>query len=146
LGDDTLTVDTSVVELRLDAILSLLASLKQISGMSIDTYLRDGKSQAASERWMQVAAQAVLDVASHFIAHNHWGTPQSYSESVARLGEKGVITSVLAERLVGLVKLRNVLVHQYANVDPRLVHGAVKKAVVGLPEFVKSVRKYLRKP
>jgi uncharacterized protein YutE (UPF0331/DUF86 family) len=63
------------------------------------------------------ALETVVSVAQHLCASEGWGPPTSNARSVALLGEHGVLDHDLADRLASAVGFRNVLVHQYAEVD-----------------------------
>jgi uncharacterized protein YutE (UPF0331/DUF86 family) len=85
----------------------------------------------------------VIDISTHLVAHSHWGTPESYIDAVKIIGQKRIISSALAGRLIELVKLRNVLVHMYLEVDLTIVHENAHSAIKDLKEFITSVSKSL---
>jgi uncharacterized protein YutE (UPF0331/DUF86 family) len=138
-----LTVDAHVVKLRLDKILASLELLRMTAKASKDEFLGDQVLQRATERSLQIAAQCVIDISTHIVAHNHWGAPESYKDSVVTISEHGMISKDLASRLVELVKLRNVIIHLYLDADPRIVYESARQSIQDLREFVSSIRKTL---
>ncbi len=61
--------------------------------------------------------QIVIDIACHLVSKYNLGSPETYVECIELLRKNGYITSELAERLAGMVGLRNILVHEYVSVD-----------------------------
>jgi uncharacterized protein YutE (UPF0331/DUF86 family) len=57
------------------------------------------------------------DVALHIVAASGTTAPDTYAEALVRLGGIGVIPSDLADRLAAAVRLTNILVHGYLDVD-----------------------------
>jgi uncharacterized protein YutE (UPF0331/DUF86 family) len=137
------TVDPLVIRLRLDRIARAMEILKVAASTDREGFLSDQVLQDATERNLQLAAQAVIDISTHLVAHSHWGTPESYIDAVKFIGQKRIISSALAGRLIELVKLRNVLVHMYLEVDLTIVHENAHSAIKDLKEFITSVSRSL---
>lgn len=138
-----LTFDPQMIKLRLDKILTSIEILKKTSDLSIEDFLKDRIIQLATERSLQIAAQSVIDISTHLVAHNHWGTPKSYKDSVDIISKNGVIDSNLAARLIDLVKLRNVIIHVYLEIDPKIVHKSAEYSVDDLKKFIEAIKKIL---
>lgn len=138
-----MTFDPQIIKLRLDKILTSIEVLKKTSGLSIEDFLKDRIIQLATERSLQIAAQSVIDISTHLVAHNHWGTPKSYKDSVDIISKNGVIDSNLAARLIDLVKLRNVIIHVYLEIDPKIVHKSAEYSVDDLKKFIEAIKKIL---
>ena len=138
-----LTFDPQLIKLRLDKILTSIELLKKTSDLSIEDFLKDRIIQLATERSLQIAAQSVIDISTHLVAHNHWGTPKSYKDSVDIISKNGIIDSNLAARLIDLVKLRNVIIHVYLEIDPKIVHKSAEYSVDDLKKFIEAIKKIL---
>jgi uncharacterized protein YutE (UPF0331/DUF86 family) len=69
----------------------------------------------------QTAIEACIDAAQHVVADRGLGTPSSNADAFRLLGRDGVIERDLATSMGGAVGFRNVLVHDYAEVDDGLV-------------------------
>ncbi|WP_218614933.1 HepT-like ribonuclease domain-containing protein [Pseudonocardia sp. KRD291] len=67
------------------------------------------------------AIEGCVDVAHHICSSEGWGPPRDNADAVRVLGRHGVISTDLAERLSRAVGFRNVLVHDYVDVDDRVV-------------------------
>jgi uncharacterized protein YutE (UPF0331/DUF86 family) len=64
-----------------------------------------------------VAAEALFDTGAHILSAEFRETVDEYREIPGRLVGRGVIAAATGDRLKGLAGFRNVLVHDYAEVD-----------------------------
>ena len=67
------------------------------------------------------AIEACVDIAQHVCAAEGWGPPRDNGDAVALLGRHGVLDPDLADRMRRAVGFRNVLVHEYVEVDDSVV-------------------------
>jgi uncharacterized protein YutE (UPF0331/DUF86 family) len=67
------------------------------------------------------AIEACIDVAQHICAAEGWGPPQDNADALALLGDHKVIDRQLAAQMRRAAGFRNVLVHEYVEVDDRIV-------------------------
>lgn len=88
------------------------------------------------------AIEACVDVAQHVCAAEGWGSPSTNAESIRVLGRHGVIDAALAERMSRAVGFRNVLVHDYVEVDDSIVLARLTD-VSDLDDFTRAVGAWL---
>lgn len=84
------------------------------------------------------AVEACVDVAQHLCASQGWGPPNDNGHALSLLGKHGVLPAALAGRLRQAVSFRNVLVHEYIEVDDRIVLARLEDPA-DLAEFVAAV-------
>jgi uncharacterized protein YutE (UPF0331/DUF86 family) len=85
------------------------------------------------------AAQAAIDLAAHVVATEGFGLPDSVAESFSLLEKHGVIDAPLAERLRKMAGFRNIAVHNYQSIDPRIVEAIVEKHLDDLRAFAATI-------
>jgi uncharacterized protein YutE (UPF0331/DUF86 family) len=68
-----------------------------------------------------VAIEACLDVASHVIADRGLRAPSTYAETFEILVEAGLMAPPIGGVMVEMVGFRNVIIHEYARIDPQAV-------------------------
>ena len=88
---------------------------------------------------LQRAIQATIDLATHVVATEGYGLPDSVRTSFSLLENEGLIGSDLAERLRKMVGFRNIVVHHYETIDPQIVESIVSKHLGDLSEFSRIV-------
>lgn len=131
-----------------DRVLRLLRSIAD------DTAVLRLEAEAGEERrrdpiWLRgikytfvTAIEACVDVAQHICATEGWGPPADNGDAVRLLGVHGVLTAELAISMRKAVGFRNVLVHDYIEVDDEIVVGRLK-SLSDLDEFVRQVAAYV---
>lgn len=91
------------------------------------------------------AIEAGIDVAQHLCASEGWGPPRDNGDAVRLLGVHGVLPLDLADRLRRAVGFRNVLVHDYVEVDDGIVLDRLGN-LVDLDDFVAAVAAWVVPP
>jgi len=86
--------------------------------------------------------QEAIDLASHVIADEGWGPAPSLRDHFTILGSHKVLEPELAMALAGGVKVRNLIGHAYADVDPAKLHEAATELVDVLDAFCAGVLRY----
>lgn len=126
---------------ELSARLARLEPLKSRSKAEFDAdpYLRD-----IAERNLEVAAQCVLDISHRLISLAGGQRPRDYYEAILRLGELAVLPPDFAAHLAPLAGFRNILVHEYLEVDWGEVYRNLQQ-ISDLSKFAELVREWLRR-
>jgi len=130
-------------------LLSLRESLGELSRPECadgDRLLTDRTLRAAVERWMQVAIEACIDVATHEVTVRGWTPPEYSRDSFLALGGHGLIPLPLAKRLALAAGLRNVLVHDYVAVNVAQLAETVALDLKDLREFADLAEAWHRTP
>lgn len=105
---------------------------------------RDVRERRFVEHTLQVAIQAVLDVASHVVSDERLGEPQTNRELFDLLARAEIISEPLAAHLRDMAGFRNVLVHGYQDVDLAVVESVLTDNLEDLLDFVAVVRRRFR--
>jgi uncharacterized protein YutE (UPF0331/DUF86 family) len=127
------------IDQRLERIERACAELERAAATDREAWSRDEDAVAAAERRLEVAIQAAIDVASHVVAQRGWKTPETYRDAFGELQHRGVLAAELAAKLQEAAGLRNVLGHDYLDVDPARLHADLAGDVAVLREFAKVV-------
>jgi uncharacterized protein YutE (UPF0331/DUF86 family) len=91
------------------------------------------------ERSVYLCAEIVLDIADLILINKGYPKPSSYSDSIYKLGDYGIITKEFAQRFVYIAGIRNFLAHDYQkNTVPEL-EKFLKYGIQDLKHFIKSV-------
>lgn len=135
-------VDKEVVERRLFKLEQTLRKLKEISTVSWDEYMKDEGIQDRVERNLQIAAQVCIDIGSHVIADREFRPPYGYGDIFTVLQEEGLLPQDLADTMKQIAGFRNVLVHDYLEIDPKIVYASLKK-IDDFKKFAEHVANWL---
>ena len=112
--------------------------LVRLGEVSEDEFLGNPAIHDLAERYLHLIAEAVIDLANHWIAEEALRTPETNRDTFTVLEEAGEISGELSLRLRGWAGYRNVLVHDYANID----HGVAWRAIHDDLDEVRAFRRW----
>ncbi|WP_159426214.1 type VII toxin-antitoxin system HepT family RNase toxin [Desulfolucanica intricata] len=120
-------VDRETVERRLLKLEQTLRKLTELSEVGWDEFADNEGIRDRAERNLHVAAQICIDIGSHVIADRGYRTPHGYGDIFTVLHEEGLLPKALTVTMKSIAGFRNVLVHDYLDVDPKIVYESLKK-------------------
>ena len=132
-------MDTTVITMRLQKLDAYLQSLHQVQTVPLDEYLDDDGIQTYVERKLQLAIQVCMDIGNYLIGQLGLVAPDEPENVFAVLGREGIIDRVLAQRMVGMVRFRNILVHDYLDIDSRIVYHNLTDELDDFAQFSQQV-------
>jgi len=96
------------------------------------------------ERNLEISAQCCIDICHRVISLENSRKPADYYEAILMMGELGVLSPDFARRLAPLAGFRNILIHEYMQID----WDQVYKNLQGLDDlitFAGEIRGWLSK-
>ncbi|MBI4872582.1 MAG: DUF86 domain-containing protein [Candidatus Riflebacteria bacterium] len=99
----------------------------------------------ALERGLQVCIQTVLDLGAHILAAHPSGPIDDYTGLIDGLVALEVIPEDLGRRMRPMPGLRNLLVHDYAEVDPLRLAELTSHGLGDFDEFLAAVVSWLER-
>ena len=130
--------DADLVLKKLAFIETCLGDLRRLAQPEAITL--DLREERFAAYTLQIAIQAALDVASHIVSDDRLGEPSSNRALFELLVKWGWLPGDLAAPLSDMVGFRNILVHGYQAVDPRIVRDVVEHRLDDLEGFVSAIR------
>jgi uncharacterized protein YutE (UPF0331/DUF86 family) len=132
-----------------DLVLKKLAivetSVKELRTLARPAEMATNVVQARfAEHTVQIAIQAILDVASHVVSDERLGEPRTNRDLVDLLARNDWLSADLATVVRRMVGLRNVLVHGYDTVDLAVVRDVVEHRLDDLLRVVTMIRSRMR--
>ena len=61
--------------------------------------------------------QIVIDISCHLVTKYNLGNPKTYGECVEILRKEEYLQSSVADKLIGMIGLRNLLIHEYVEIN-----------------------------
>ena len=138
-------MDITPIVARLSIIAKNVQLLKEHRSTSHDEFINDQILQDAVEREFQVTIQAALDIGSMILSDQSVSVPETYGDIFPKLSEIGVIPVELAEKLAGMAKFRNILVHMYVEVDIDKVYQYLQHNLGDMEAFARYIGEYVGK-
>ena len=134
-------VDKHVVLSRVTKIRESVRRLVALATLSEKAFRSDPDACAIAERHLQIAIQSVIDIGNHVVADLDLGVPTDYKGIFALLAKRRIVSKPLAKRLAAMAGMRNVLVHDYLDVDLGLVHRTLRHDLRDFERFIAAVLK-----
>ncbi|PSR04923.1 MAG: DUF86 domain-containing protein [Bacteroidetes bacterium SW_8_64_56] len=111
---------------RLKRLEENLRELERFRGTSTDDL--EGRQKRWALRYgMLESIQAIIDIACAVVSRYNLGYPDSYADCFRVLRRENVLPDDLTDRLTQAVGMRNVLVHEYLDVDDKLLLDALDR-------------------
>ena len=104
----------------------LLELQKRLKDVTFEQFQQDwGLLQRLTERSLQVMIEVVIDVTERLLALKEAGPAASATEAIEKLVKLDIIES--SEPYAQMVRFRNLIVHQYEEIDPHLLFSTATK-------------------
>jgi uncharacterized protein YutE (UPF0331/DUF86 family) len=133
----------SGIERRLQRLDDSTTKLEALGERSRSEFDADSLLRDLAERNFEVAAQCVIDIAMRIIAMEQAPRTSDGGDAIRRLSELGVLGGDFARSLAPIAGFRNVLAHQYLDIDWDLVHAHFAQ-LAELRAFAAAVRGWIR--
>lgn len=108
---------------KLDALHGYEQELRLVLPSTVEEYIASVEKRRATERLLQVSIECVLDICGLFVGGLRLGLPTEEESLFDRLGQAQVFSAELIRTLRAMRRFRNILVHEYAGVDDKIVFG-----------------------
>jgi len=120
-------VDKTIILRKLAELEEYLGQIREFSSVSAEVYSGDWKTRRIVERTLQIMIELCIDIAGHIISDRRLRVPVSYADTFKSLAEAGLITPQISDVMEKMAKFRNIVVHQYENVDTEIVILILRK-------------------
>ncbi len=120
-------VRPEVLQRRLEQLAFYLEVLERLRRYDEATFLADPEHYGSAERFLQLAIEALNDMGGHVVADLQLGRVRWARDIPRLLREKGYLDSRLESIWLQMIGFRNILVHDYLDLDRRVVYQVLQK-------------------
>ncbi len=124
---------------RLERFNKALQILKELKKKEKKVFLEDLYLLSVAERNIQIGVEFIIDISNAILAAKDIKMPETYKEVVNKASHLIDVDELLREKIQGLVGLRNIIVHMYADVKAELIYDNLTEIVNTLKEFNKKL-------
>lgn len=137
-------VDNEVIESKLTFLREYMGDLKEYESISLQAYGKNKKDQRYVERTLHLACESCLDIAAHIISSSGFREPKDNKDLFRVLFENSIISEPVWEAMTKMAKFRNIIVHDYARIEPEVVVGILQKNVEDFKMFSREIIQHLQ--
>jgi len=135
-----------VIESKLRFLREYLSDLEEYKNISLDSYQTNKKDQRFIERTLHLACESCLDIAAHLISRLGLREPKDNKDLFIVLYENNIISEAVHTAMVKMAGFRNIVVHDYARIEPEIVIGILKKNMSDFNLFAREIIAYIDTP
>jgi len=137
---------TDVILNKKESIERCIKQIRHYYGLSSElAFVDDHMKQDAIAANLQRAAEQVIDMANHIIRKKKLGLPKDSGESFDILAKEKIILPELARKLKGMVGFRNIMVHEYQEMDIKIMVDVIENHLDDLIDFTNCLMKFADK-
>jgi uncharacterized protein YutE (UPF0331/DUF86 family) len=132
-----------IIAKRLAKLREYVGLLRTLRGRPRREFIEDPFVIGNVERYLQLAIQVVLDISNHIVADDRLGAVEEYRDAIRLLGQNGFLQMELAQRLMPMAGLRNILVHDYLAVDRGKIYDLLQDCLEDFQHFAIQIGRKL---
>lgn len=136
-------LDVDLMRRKLSRLNMYLERLRPISQKSLEEYKSDFYLKSSAERLIQLIVECASDINNHVVVETKNRPPEDYSISFVKAAEVGLISMELAEKLKPSGGMRNILVHEYMDIDDEKVYKVIPLAIKDYKEYIKQADAFI---
>lgn len=131
------------INLRIEKLKEYINSLKRLKGVTAKDLVGDEDKRLKAERLLQLAIEACIDIAELIIVDQRLRAPTDAAQAIEILGEEKMINSSFAKSFAKAVGFRNILVHDYIDINYEEVADKINNRLSDFDRFAQEVAKFL---
>lgn len=139
-----------LVRRKLQLILEDLDRLADLHVESYEALVGDPVKLAAVERMLERVVTRAIDVNEHIISETATGAEEritrlSYRDTFLRLADLGIYSREFAQEIASSAGLRNILVHDYNDIDHRVLYGSIARALDDYRQYIEALTAFVER-
>jgi uncharacterized protein YutE (UPF0331/DUF86 family) len=136
-------MEQAIIKRRLAELQKNLKALQDLQPLGFEELFRSTEKIWAVEHGLQISIQIVLDIGNHLLAQRGENDINDYADILTRLGVVGILPLEFSLKIRQMAGFRNLLVHEYAQIDLKEVHRVLQENLSDFETFGKCVEVYL---
>ena len=124
---------------RIQEIRGALDLLRTDAAQPQSAFVADAHVVDAVKYRLLVAIEAAVSICTHVASRLAARTPDSYADCFKVLGDAGIVSTELAERLGRMARFRNRLVHLYWKIDNERIWEILKESLGDLDAYLDAI-------
>lgn len=136
-------MDKDVLETKLTALIRCVHRVKSQEISTLEELEANLDKQEIIILNLQRAVQICVDIGNHVLLDFDSGTPSTMAETFRKLAQNNLISDSTADNLCHAVGFRNIAVHQYENLDCKIIYAIITKHLDDFRDFSREISSLL---
>ena len=129
------------IEIKIQNIEKYLRILEDYKTDCKERFNTDTMFEGALLHYLYLVSDSCISLAEMVVKFKSFGHTQSYSESIDRLGERGVVPREFAYEFVRIASFRNFLAHDYEKVDYLFICEEIMNKLNDIRQYLDYIKK-----
>ncbi len=138
-------IDKETIKERLSKLSQVIKLLEKYREVSRDDFLVDFTVNSAAQYNLILGIEIISDVGAHILSEAYEVRSKEYREIIENLGEYNIVPKDFAKENAQMAQFRNLIIHQYGEVDMKQVYDNLQKAPDIFREFARYYFEFLEK-
>ena len=138
-------LDKETIQKRLLKLRQIISSLHLYAQETQKNFITDSMLSDASMYQLTIGIEIVIDIGNHILSESFQKSAEDYTAVLQLLGEVGIAPKKMIEANKNMAGFRNILVHDYIEVDIKKVYKYLQKAPDVFQQFADCYIKFLDK-
>jgi uncharacterized protein YutE (UPF0331/DUF86 family) len=136
-------VKGEIIRRRLNRLDEYLAVLRRIRRYPQAQFISDPLLFGSAERFLQLSVEALCDMGSHLIVDRTLGSIETYADIPRVLNQHQIVRDEQAEKWILMIGFRNILVHDYLEVDRGIVYEVLQNQLDDIEAIASVFARFL---
>lgn len=132
-------MDKAVLQTKIEALIRCVHRIKSQNVSSSEELESNLDKQEIIILNLQRSVQICVDIGNHILLDYKTPTPTTMAETFKYLAQNGIITDENALDMSHAVGFRNIAVHQYENIDCKIVYSIITSHLDDFKDFTQAV-------
>lgn len=129
-------VSIDVIKKRLNQLSISLNKIEKFKDISLEEFLKDDIIQDVVEYNLFIAINMMIDISTHIVVDNNMGDPETLGGAFAILSKEKYFSEDESKTYRNMVGLRNILSHEYVNIDKNMIYDILKNNLIDIKKFI----------
>lgn len=131
---------------RLDGIGRNIKRLKEL-GVLGSAEFTQGDNYDLAQHHLRLALEGVFHISSHILSRIPGGRVGEYKDIARKMGEFSIVPREFADKpMVAMAGMRNLLVHNYSDLEPRKVYEIITDHLDDIQTFLSHIKTVVKSP
>lgn len=136
-------MDSYVLQTKLESLIRCVNRIKAQNISAVDELENDIDKQDVIILNLQRAVQICVDIGNHILLDFNSPTPSTMAETFRQMAKNNIISDSLSKDLGRAVGFRNIAVHQYEDIDCRIIFSIIKEHLDDFKLFAEAITKFI---
>lgn len=140
----TVSLSKNLIRQKSKLILADVDKLQALlKSMSYEEFISDEEAKTIAERRLERVVNRAIDINMHLIRSTGSPPPDDYTRSFLELATLKILPAKLAQSVAPAAGARNVLVHEYDDLDAKMFYTSLVNTVKLFPKYIQGIETYL---